>query len=108
MDPTLYDPYFGDTIVISGAQLNTPLNLLKLIQAIAPNFNSIPSKLNIYADDGNAAPVLIGSSRVSATNYGTPLVPGANTNYQSQQTAPIGRIFLWCTANTTLHVEAYL
>lgn len=106
-DPTFADSYFGDSIVIGAGQLNQPLSLMSLVQAVAPNIVSSPSKLTIQADSANASPVLLGSSRISATNYGASLVAGASSTYQNGVgvPAPFGKIFLWFTAASTIHVE---
>lgn len=108
-DPTLADSYFGETIVIS--TLNSRVNLLKLMQAIAPNLSGQFTSISILSDSVNTAPLLIGSDRISPTNFGYSVAPGGVRPYPATgQTAPVptARIWLWVTAVTTLHVEAYL
>ena len=107
-DPTLADPYFGETINIT--PLNTKVNLLKLMQAIAPNLTGTLTVLSIQADAANTAPVLIGSDRITATNYGLAIAPGTIGTYSTSQQTPVpaGRIWLWATAASAIHVEAFV
>ena len=117
VDPTTPSGYFGDAVSItstSGAggasQLNMKVSLIALMQAVDPHVSPMLTLANLYAFAANAASVLVGSDRISTTNYAYPLAPGGTVRYISTsaiENVPIGRIWLYCTANSTIGVEAY-
>jgi hypothetical protein len=106
IDPTFQSPYFGDAIDI--ATTGTALRLIDLIHAVDPHISEAVEILNIYAFSANTDDVLIGSDRITADNYAYSLAKGTVKSYLSpgpMQGVPLGRIWIYCTAESTLGIE---
>lgn len=107
IDPTKQAPYFGDMLTIP--TLNAPVQLMPLIQAISPNMSEQTALATLFAPSTNTVPLLIGSERISPTNYAYSLAAGSRREYVTAggqfQGIPIGRIWLYTTAAATLGVE---
>lgn len=87
----------------------TASNLGALISAqVDANAAEAVFQLKLSADAGNAGPIFIGmDNTVSAAKYGASIAAGANRDYGGggQRDVPVGRIYVFSTADSVLHVE---
>lgn len=114
-DPTVAQAYVGGTITLPA---NTPSNLYLLAVAqLSAECPAAATEIAIYSDAATSSShtLKIGSTNlvgaVSDTNFGYEVAAGLSRIYRGADAAykmPVGRLTLFASAQTSVHVEIVL